>query len=237
MLALEVKNVNSGYGKSQILHGVTLIVDEGECVAVLGPNGAGKTTLLRTITNIVTPSSGDIVFMGSSIVKVKFYKLARMGICHVLENRHNFPDMSVEENLRLAASNIADKTRESELFSYCMNLFPRLAERMKQRAGTMSGGEQQMLALAKGLMTDPKVLLLDEPSTGLAHILKEQIFEAIKTIAESGKTILMVEQDAVSALDIADRIYVVEQGEIFTEGTPEKLSKDSQLVRAYFGIA
>lgn len=237
MSILEIKDVKSGYGKSTILHNVCLHVLVGECVAVLGPNGAGKTTLLRTITNIISPSAGEILFKGNSIVKTRFFRLSRMGICHVLENRHNFPDMSVEENLMLAASRTTSKQREAELFEYCMNLFPKLAERKKQRAGTMSGGEQQMLALAKGLMTDPEILLLDEPSTGLAHILKEQIFEAIKEIVNSGKTVLVVEQDAVAALDIADRVYVMEQGEIVTEGTPDMLAKDSQLVRAYFGIS
>jgi len=232
---LELKDVSSGYGKSQVLHGVSLSIEEGESVAVLGPNGAGKTTLLRTITNIVTPTRGEVLYKGASIVRTKLFQLSRMGISHVPENRHNFPDMTVEENLKLSSSNIPDKKRRDELLDYCKALFPRLAERMKQRAGTMSGGEQQMLALAKGLMTDPNLLLLDEPSTGLALKLKEQIFEAIGEIQKSGRTILVVEQDAVSALEVADTVYLMEQGRINIKGKPDELVKDSQLVKAYFG--
>ncbi|MGM0641141.1 MAG: ABC transporter ATP-binding protein [Thermotogota bacterium] len=232
---LKIDEVTAGYGKAVVLENMSLEVKDGECHAVLGPNGAGKSTLLKTITGTVVPTAGEIKFLGESIKGMDTYKIARKGISLSPENRRLFPDLTVNENLTIATI-FSDESRKEENLNFVYEIFPRLKERFSQKAGTMSGGEQQMLAIGRALMMDPKILLLDEPSMGLAQIIKEQIFNGIKKIRETGKTILLVEQDATMVMPIADKISIFEHGRIIFEGSSDELKNNDSIKSAYLGL-
>jgi branched-chain amino acid transport system ATP-binding protein len=232
---LEIKNLKVNYGGAQILHGINLHIDKEECVAILGPNGAGKTTLLRAITNLA-PVGGDIIFDGKSLTKVEPYKIPSLGIIHCLENRRLFPEFSVKENLMIGAYLRNDKEGIERDIETCFEIFPVLKERFNQMAQTMSGGEQQMIAISRSIMGAPKLLMLDEPSIGLAQIVKEKIFEGIKKIKKTGVTILIVEQDSVMAMGIADRIYILEGGNISKGGDAKEVMSDNHVRDAYLGV-
>lgn len=235
MSILKIDEVTAGYGKAVVLENMSLEVKDGECHAVLGPNGAGKSTLLKTITGTVVPTAGEIKFLGESIKGMDTYKIARKGISLSPENRRLFPDLTVNENLTIATI-FSDESRKEENLNFVYEIFPRLKERFSQKAGTMSGGEQQMLAIGRALMMDPKILLLDEPSMGLAQIIKEQIFNGIKKIRETGKTILLVEQDATMVMPIADKISIFEHGRIIFEGSSDELKNNDSIKSAYLGL-
>lgn len=233
---LELKNVHSGYGSIKALKGVSLKVMPGEVVAIIGANGAGKSTTLMTICGIVPAEKGEVWYEGELINKVSPEKLPTMGLCQVPEGRRIFPRLSVEENLILGAFYRNDKEQISKDIQHAYDLFPILGERSKQEGGTLSGGEQQMLAIARALMTKPKVLLLDEPSLGLAPIIIQQIFDIIADInREDGTTILLVEQNANLALQAATRGYVVETGEITLEDDADALLTNPKIREAYLG--
>ncbi len=233
---LELKEVHSGYGSIKALKGVSLKVMPGEIVAIIGANGAGKSTTLMTICGIVHAEKGDVYYQGKLINKVSAEKLPTMGLCQVPEGRRIFPRLSVKENLILGAFYRNDKDRISKDIRQAYDLFPILGERRKQQGGTLSGGEQQMLAIARALMTKPKLLLLDEPSLGLAPIIVQQIFEIISKInREDNVTVLLVEQNANLALQAANRGYVIETGAITMEDKADKLIKDPKIREAYLG--
>ncbi len=233
---LELKNVHSGYGSIKALKGVSLKVMPGEIVAIIGANGAGKSTTLMTICGIVPVEKGEVYYEGKLINKVSPEKLPTMGLCQVPEGRRIFPRLSVEENLILGAFHRDDKDQIAKDILHSYELFPILGERSRQHGGTLSGGEQQMLAIARALMTKPKVLLLDEPSLGLAPIIIQQIFDIIADInREDGTTILLVEQNANLALQAASRGYVVETGEITLEDKASSLLKNPKIREAYLG--
>lgn len=233
---LELKNVHSGYGSIKALKGISLHVMPGEIVAIIGANGAGKSTTLMTICGIVPVERGEVYYEGKLINKVSPEKLPTMGLCQVPEGRRIFPRLSVEENLILGAFHRDDKDQIAKDIQHSYDLFPILGERRKQHGGTLSGGEQQMLAIARALMTKPKVLLLDEPSLGLAPIIIQQIFEIIADInKEDGTTILLVEQNANLALQAASRGYVVETGEITLEDKASSLLQNPKIREAYLG--
>jgi branched-chain amino acid transport system ATP-binding protein len=233
---LELRKVYHYYGKAKALEEVNLTVEEGSLDAVIGPNGAGKSTLLRVISGLEEIDRGRISFMGERIDELDAYEIARRGIAHCPERRRLFYDMTVMENIELGAYSLKDKSRYSSLLDFVFDIFPRLDERRKQRAGTLSGGEQQMLAIARALMSHPKLLLLDEPSLGLAPRIKTKIFEAIKQIREEGTTTLLVEQDAVLAMEVADNIYVLEEGKIEMSGTRAELEREPRIKKVYLGI-
>lgn len=237
MKLLETVDLIVHYGQINALKGVSVSLDETQFVALIGANGAGKTTLLKTITGGVEAGSGDVLLGGESIANLGSHLIARKGIAHVPEGRRIFAELTVEENLRAGAYVISEKKRVRELLEQNYELFPRLAERRRQEGGTLSGGEQQMLAIARALMSDPKVLLLDEPSLGLAPLLVEKIFEFIVSINKSGKSILLVEQNANLALQVASYAYVLETGSIVTEGAAKDLLQDDSVRNAYLGIA
>ena len=233
---LELKNVHSGYGSIKALKGVSLKVMPGEVVAIIGANGAGKSTTLMTICGIVPVEKGEIFYEGQLINKVSPEKLPTMGLCQVPEGRRIFPRLNVMENLRLGAFHRDDTNQIMKDIQHSYEMFPILGQRRNQAGGTLSGGEQQMLAIARALMTKPKVLLLDEPSLGLAPIIIQQIFDIIATInKEEGTTILLVEQNANLALQAASRGYVVETGEITLEDEAESLVKNPKIREAYLG--
>ncbi len=233
---LELKNVHSGYGSIKALKGVSLKVMPGEIVAIIGANGAGKSTTLMTICGIVPVEKGEVLYEGKLINKVSPEKLPTMGLCQVPEGRRIFPRLSVEENLILGAFHRNDSEQITKDIQHGYDLFPILGERSKQAGGTLSGGEQQMLAIARALMTKPKLLLLDEPSLGLAPIIIQQIFDIIATInKEEGTTILLVEQNANLALQAASRGYVVETGEITLEDKASALLENPKIREAYLG--
>lgn len=233
---LELRKVYHYYGKAKALEEVNLTVEEGSLDAVIGPNGAGKSTLLRAISGLEEIDRGKISFMGERIDELDAYEIARRGIAHCPERRRLFYDMSVMENIELGAYSLKDKNKYSSLLDFVFDIFPRLDERRNQRAGTLSGGEQQMLAIARALMSNPKLLLLDEPSLGLAPRIKTKIFEAIKQIREEGTTTLLVEQDAVLAMAVADNIYVLEEGKIEMSGTRAELEREPRIKKVYLGI-
>lgn len=232
---LSLKEITAGYGKAVVLENLSLNVKDGECHAVLGPNGAGKSTLLKAITGTVVPTAGEIKFLGEKINGMDTHKIARKGVSLSPENRRLFPDLTVNENLTIATI-FADQSKSEENLNFVYEIFPRLKERASQKAGTMSGGEQQMLAVGRALMMNPKILLLDEPSMGLAQIIKEQIFNGIKKIKETGKTILIVEQDATMVMPIADKISIFEHGHIIFEGTSDELKNNDSIKSAYLGL-
>ncbi len=233
---LELRNVESGYQLLQVLWDVTLHVDEGEFVALLGPNGAGKTTTLRTIAGLVQPIRGTVSFRGRSIGGLAPHQVSRMGIGYVSESLNLFPAMSVLENLLVGAYAVTDKIKIRANMDLVFELFPRLHERRDQLAGTLSGGERKMLAIGRGLMPSPSLLLVDEPSLGLAPIPTLAAFEALKQLSQRGMTILLVEQNVNTTLRLVDRAYVLEQGRIVLEGTGERLLADNHVQEAYLGI-
>ena len=231
---LTVNNINVYYGAIHAIKGISLDVNRGEIVTLIGANGAGKSTTLHTISGLLRSRTGDIEFLESSISHVPAHKIVSMGISHVPEGRRLFQAMTVEENLQMGAF-VAKKDRIAHNLEYVYEQFPRLKERTNQIAGTLSGGEQQMLAMGRALMSDPELLMLDEPSMGLAPILVDQIFEIIKNLNKAGTTILLVEQNAQMALSVADRAYVIETGRITLSGTGEELAKSEAVKKAYLG--
>ena len=233
---LEIKKIYHYYGKAKALEEINLKVEEKSLDSVIGPNGAGKSTLLRVISGLEEPDRGKVEFFGERIDGLKPYKIARKGIAHCPERRRLFYDMSVIDNLKLGANLLKDKKRYKEILKFIYELFPRLKERKRQRAGTLSGGEQQMLAIARAIISNPKLLLMDEPSLGLAPKIKNSIFEAIQAIKEEGTTTLLVEQDAVLAMNVAENIHVLEEGKIEMRGTKEELEKEPKIKKIYLGI-
>lgn len=232
---LKIEDINVYYGNIHALKGVSLDINEGEIVTLIGANGAGKSTLLKTISGLLKPKNGSILFEGQSISGKVAQTIVKQGLSHVPEGRRVFANMSVEENLELGAYLRKDKQGIKEDFEKVYNLFPRLLERRKQLSGTLSGGEQQMLAMGRALMARPKLLLLDEPSMGLAPLLVKTIFRIIEEINKSGTTILLVEQNANMALSIADRAYVIETGKIVLSGSSDELNQSDQIRMAYLG--
>lgn len=235
MALLEVENIHSYYGNIHALRGVSLTVEEGEVVTLIGSNGAGKTTTLRSIHGILTPREGRILFQGEEIQGKPAHDMIKHGIAQSPEGRKIFSRMSVLENLEMGAFHRTDRSEIREDMARVYTLFPRLKERTKQEAGTMSGGEQQMLAIGRALMSRPKLLLLDEPSMGLAPVLVERIFQTIEEINKQGTTILLVEQNANVALEVASRGYVLETGAVVNAAPSEKLREDPKVREAYLG--
>ena len=233
---LILKDIDAGYGKLDVLRGVSLQVEEGEFVALLGSNGVGKTTTLRTIAGIVKPNRGEITFMGSRIDNLSVQRITRMGISFITDDGCLFSGMTVHENLMLGAYIIHDKTKVKSLLDRSLELFPRLAERKNQISGTLSGGERKMLAIARGLMSDPRLMLVDEPSLGLAPQLVAAVFEKLKELTAMGVTILLVEQNVNTTLKIADRGYVLEHGCIVMSGDSATLREDEHIQKSYMGI-
>jgi branched-chain amino acid transport system ATP-binding protein len=233
---LELKNVHTYYGNIHALKGISLTVDKGEIVSLIGSNGAGKSTTLRTIQGITRPRSGTILLEGVALEKLPPHEVAMRGVAQSPEGRMIFPRMTVMENLEMGAYARKDKTGLSDDLDRVFKLFPRLKERVSQKGGTLSGGEQQMLAMARALMARPSILLLDEPSMGLSPILVELIFEIIQTINKEGTTILLVEQNALMALSIANRGYVIQTGEIILTDTAAKLKENEMVRKSYLGI-
>jgi branched-chain amino acid transport system ATP-binding protein len=232
---LELRNVSTHYGLVAVLREVDMQIFPGEMVCLLGGNASGKSTTLKTVLGYVTPSEGEVIFEGERISGLTTSAIVRRGISMVPENRRLFADMSVDENLQLGAYLRDDKDGVARDREQVLETFPRVRERLKQKAGTLSGGEQQMVAMGRALMADPKVLLMDEPSMGLAPVLVEQVFEIIKKIRELGRTVFVVEQNANMALSIADRGYVIQTGEVVLSGTAEALRNDPQMRQAYLG--
>ena len=232
---LEIKDLNVFYGAIHALKGISLTVDEGELVSLIGANGAGKTTTLHTISGLLPAASGSVTLDGKDLQKVAPNKIIGMGLAHVPEGRHVFARMTVEENLRMGAYIIKDQKKISENLENVYSHFPRLKERSRQLAGTLSGGEQQMLATGRALMTNPRIVLMDEPSMGLSPLLVKEIFSIIQELHESGITILLVEQNAKMALAVADRAYVLETGCISMSGKASALAEDDRVRKAYLG--
>jgi branched-chain amino acid transport system ATP-binding protein len=232
---LELQNVNTYYGQIHALKGISVTVNAGEVVTLVGANGAGKSTTLRTISGIVRAKRGSVKFEGRDITGLPTHTIAGLGIGHVPEGRRIFPLLTVRENLELGAYNVKSRAEIAKRMDENTALFPRLRERMGQKGGTLSGGEQQMLAMARALMSKPKVLLMDEPSMGLAPVLVDQIFDIIKMLNAQGNTILLVEQNALLALEIAARGYVLQSGEIVLSDTGENLLANEQVQKAYLG--
>jgi branched-chain amino acid transport system ATP-binding protein len=230
---LKVDNMHVYYGAIHAVKGVSFEVGEGEIVALIGANGAGKSTILKTVSGLMHPRSGSITFLDKNIAHMDSYKLLRHGLAHVPEGRRIFLQMTVQENLDMGAYIRRDSYKED--MERMFTLFPRLKERRKQVAGTLSGGEQQMLAMSRALMSNPKLLMLDEPSMGLAPILVDQIFDIVKELHAAGTTILLVEQNASKALEIADRAYVLETGAITLSGTGAELASSDDVRKAYLG--
>lgn len=232
---LYLENLSVAYGNVRALHGVSLAVEEGEIVSILGANGAGKTTTLLSISGLARPCEGKIVFEGKSLLEVPGHERVSMGIAHVPEGRRVFSAMTVLENLNLGAFRVKDKKKTAQTRDWIFELFPRLFERRGQLAGTLSGGEQQMLAIGRALMAQPRLLLLDEPSLGLAPLLVRSIFRTLKKISGEGVTILIVEQNAAAALRLANRGYVLEVGHVVFEDSSENLLANQNVANAYLG--
>jgi branched-chain amino acid transport system ATP-binding protein len=233
---LELENVHSYYGKIHALKGVSLTVEEGEIVTLIGGNGAGKTTTLRSISGLLHPHEGTVRLMGKDISKMPPNTIHREGVGMVPEGRGIFPRLTVLENLEMGAYLVKSKAEIERRIKEAFDLFPRLRERAAQKGGTLSGGEQQMLATARGLMSHPRILLMDEPSMGLAPVLVDQIFEVIKTLNAKGTTILLVEQNALMALGVAHRAYVLQTGKIVLSGGAADVARDESVKKAYLGI-
>jgi branched-chain amino acid transport system ATP-binding protein len=233
---LRLTNVSAGYSGFQALFGVSLEVGAGETVAVIGPNGAGKTTLLRVISRLLDPSGGDIVMEDRRLNDVPPHELIHTGIAHVPENRRLFPRLSVEDNLRMGAFSPAARAKFSQRLAFVYDLFPRMQERRRQPAGTLSGGEQQMCAIGRALMSDPKLLLLDEPSAGLAPVVMQSIFEVVRKMRTEGYTVLIVEQNIRQVLRIAQRGYLLETGRIKAAGPSAALLENDEIKKAYLGL-
>lgn len=230
---LQVDNIEVYYGVIKALKGVSFEVNKGEIVALIGANGAGKTTILHTVTGLLKPKTGKILFKGNDITKVPAHKIVTMGMAHVPEGRRIFSQLSVFDNIKLGAFTRKDKEEIEETLNYVYERFPRLKERKNQIAGTLSGGEQQMLAMGRALMSKPEFVLMDEPSMGLSPLLVSEIFEIIKAINENGTTVLLVEQNAKKALSIAERAYVLETGNIVLSGDAKDLMNDESVKKAY----
>jgi branched-chain amino acid transport system ATP-binding protein len=233
---LEIRGIHVFYGDVQVLWDISFEVKEREVVALIGANGAGKSTTLKTISGLLRPAEGEVVFEGRPIHTVQPYNLIELGIAHVPEARRLFPEMSVEENLDMGSLKGDARDKRVETREEVYELFPRLRERRKQHAGTLSGGEQQMVAIGRGLMSRPRLLMFDEPSLGLAPILVREIFKVIERIREEGTTVLIVEQNVKQTLGIADRAYVLENGRVVMEGTGESLLGDEHVKTAYLGV-
>ena len=231
----EIKDLEVYYGVIQAIKGISFEVNQGEVIALIGANGAGKTTTLHTITGLISPKKGSVVFEGKDITKVPAHKIVSMGMAHVPEGRRVFAELSVYENLKMGAYTRSDKNEIEESLANVYKRFPRLEERKNQMAGTLSGGEQQMLAMGRALMSRPKIILMDEPSMGLSPILVNEIFDIIRSVSESGTTVLLVEQNAKKALAIADRAYVLETGRITMSGNAKDLLEDDSIKKAYLG--
>jgi branched-chain amino acid transport system ATP-binding protein len=232
---LEVNNLEVCYGVIKALKGLSFAVEEGEVVALIGANGAGKTTTLQTITGLLTPTGGSVVFDGVEITKIKSHKIVAMGMAHVPEGRRVFAQLTVLQNLMLGAYTRRDKEEIAQNLEAIYERFPRLKERKNQIAGTLSGGEQQMLAMGRALMSQPKIILMDEPSMGLSPILVGEIFAIIEEVSASGTTVLLVEQNAKKALAVADRAYVLETGNIVLSGAADELMHNDEIKKAYLG--
>lgn len=235
MAMLEVKDLQVSYGMIQAIKGVSFEVNQGEVIALIGANGAGKTTILHTVTGLLAPKAGSILFEGQDITKIPAHKIVSMGMAHVPEGRRVFAQLSVYDNLKMGAYTRTDKNEIEESLEMVYKRFPRLEERKNQMAGTLSGGEQQMLAMGRALMSKPKIILMDEPSMGLSPIFVNEIFNIIQEVSASGTTVLLVEQNAKKALSIADRAYVLETGNIALEGDAKILMNDDSIKKAYLG--
>ena len=235
MAMLEVKDLEVYYGVIQPIKGISFHVGQGEVIALIGANGAGKTTTLHTVTGLISPKNGHVLFEGKDITKVPAHKIVSMGMAHVPEGRRVFAELSVYENLKMGAYTRKDKNEIEESLKNVYKRFPRLEERRNQMAGTLSGGEQQMLVMGRALMSKPKLILMDEPSMGLSPIMVNEIFDIIRSVSESGTTVLLVEQNAKKALSIADRAYVLETGKIVLEGKAKDLLEDDSIKKAYLG--
>lgn len=235
MALLEVKDMQVYYGMIQALKGVSFEVNEGEVIALIGANGAGKTTTLHTVSGLLRSKTGSIVFDGKDISKVPAHEIVKLGMAHVPEGRRVFTNMTVYQNLKMGAYTRKNKAEIEETLKMIYKRFPRLEERQNQLAGTLSGGEQQMLAMGRALMSKPKIILMDEPSMGLSPIFVSEIFDIIKEISAGGTTVLLVEQNAKKALSIADRAYVLETGNIVLSGKAEDMLNDDSIKKAYLG--
>lgn len=235
MAMLEVKDLEVYYGMIQAIKGVSFEVNQGEVIALIGANGAGKTTILHTVTGLLAPKKGSVLFEGKDITKIPAHKIVSLGMAHVPEGRRVFADLSVYENLKMGAYTRKDNEEIEKSLDRVYERFPRLKERKNQLAGTLSGGEQQMLAMGRALMSQPKIILMDEPSMGLSPILVNEIFDIIQEVSKSGTTVLLVEQNAKKALSIADRAYVLETGKIVLDGKAEALLNDDSIKKAYLG--
>lgn len=235
MSMLKVTDLQVYYGVIQALKGIAFEVNEGEVIALIGANGAGKTTILHTVTGLINQKAGKIEFEGKDISHTPAYKIVAEGMAHVPEGRRVFAELSVYDNLMMGAYTRKDKKEIAETLAMVYKRFPRLEERKKQMAGTLSGGEQQMLAMGRALMSKPKIILMDEPSMGLSPIFVNEIFDIIKAVSASGTTVLLVEQNAKKALSIADRAYVLETGKIILEGDAKVLMNDERVKKAYLG--
>lgn len=235
MAMLEIKDVEVFYGVIQAIKGVSFQVNEGEVIALIGANGAGKTTILHSITGLIAPKKGQILFEGQDITTTPAHKIVSMGMAHVPEGRRVFAQLTVLENLKMGAFTRKDKEEIEESLIRVYKRFPRLEERKNQMAGTLSGGEQQMLAMGRALMSRPRIILMDEPSMGLSPIFVNEIFDIIREVSEGGTTVLLVEQNAKKALSIADRAYVLETGKIVLDGKAEDLLNDDSVKKAYLG--
>jgi len=233
---LELKEIYHYYGSARVLEAFNLKIEEKSLNALIGPNGVGKSTVLRLISGLEKPNKGRIEFLGERIDGLKAHKIAKKGISQSPDRRRLFYDLNVADNIRMGAYLLKDKKEYKELIDFVYEILPRLKERRKQRAGTLSGGEQQMLAIARALMSNPKLLLLDEPSVGLAPKVKKKIFSAIKKIKKQGTTTLLVEQDVTLAMEVADTIHVLEEGKIGIRGTKEQLEKEPRIRKVYLGI-
>ncbi len=232
---LEVKDLEVNYGVIRALKGISFHVDEGEIVSLIGANGAGKTTTLHTVTGLLHPVSGSIMYKGKELTKVPAHKIVSMGLVHVPEGRRIFQSLSVYDNLVMGSYSQKNKARIEENMKLVFELFPRLYERKKQMAGTLSGGEQQMLAMGRALLSNPEMVVLDEPSMGLSPLLVSEVFEIVKRFRENGKTVLLVEQNAKKAMSVSDRVYVLETGSIIKDGKASELINDESIKKAYLG--
>jgi len=233
---LEIENLSAAYGMVQILRDVTFRVEQGEIVSIIGPNGAGKTTLVKTIMGFLHPRTGTVKFNGENIEKLPTYKIVKKGLTMIPEGREIFPRMTVEENLMLGAYGIKDKAKIKKTKEKAFEIFPILKKKDKALAQTLSGGEQQMLVICRSLMSNPELLILDEPSLGLAPIIVEKVLDTVRTINEEGVTVLLVEQNIQDSLNIADRGYVLEEGKIILEGKSRELLSNSHIKEVYLGL-
>ncbi len=233
---LTLRDINAGYGSFQALFEISLDVNAGEAVAVIGPNGAGKTTLMRVISGLIPATRGQIALEGTDVLATKPHDIVRLGISHVPEHRRLFPRMTVEDNLRMGCFAPQFRARFDERRDFVYELFPRMKERRDQLAGTLSGGEQQMCAIGRALMSDPKILLMDEPSAGLAPVIVQQVFELIQRIRSDGLTVLIVEQNVKQVLGVVDRAYVLEAGSLRMNGTAQELLASAEIQKSFMGM-